>query len=225
MTIPEHWQDATQRETPPTGENIEFQFGGTLLRIGRLEGGIHYHRHAASFELAVPRQLPTRPVATSELDLQARDELDAMAGEQERAIVALLRGPQRVANAVALDWTHANSGRYDHGQLYADLAGDAPEPEAPGEVLGGWLEALGLAPAQIPHEQGERASLFRSVTAGRRIAVLLANAFSAAQVRPLLPNSKDSVTLITSRGLLGGLLMDGARRIDVGDADSVGAAR
>lgn len=193
-TIPDHWQGAAQREP--------------------------HHRHG-SFEPAIARQLPSRAVSLSDLDLQVRDELDAVTAEQDRAVVALLAGEPTVANAVALDWSHANVDRYEHGQLHADLAGDTPEPLAPSTVLGGWLTALGLEPRQIPDELHARMVLFRSITHDRRITVLLENALSASQVRPLLPNSPHSLAVVTSRWLLGGLLMDGARLVDAGAVDPV----
>ncbi|GAA2798514.1 hypothetical protein [Saccharopolyspora taberi] len=219
-TIPEHWQEGAQRAALPTSQETELPLRGAHSRIGRLEGGNHLP--ASSFELAVPRQLPTRPVAASEVDLQVRDELDAVAVEQEHAVVALLAGEQGITNSVALDWIHANSDDYDHGQLYADLDhGDAAEPASPSQVLGKWLEALGQPTADIPDELRERTLLFRSMTSQRRIAVLLENAISAAQVRPLLPNSDYSLTVVTSRRLLVGLRMDGARLIDAGTAHAI----
>ena len=62
------------------------------------------------------------------------------------------------------------------------------------------------------------------MTADRALSLLLDNAVSAAQVRPLLPSSPRSVAVVTSRWRLSGLSIDGARFVEVDPlnvADSV----
>jgi tetratricopeptide (TPR) repeat protein len=87
--------------------------------------------------------------------------------------------------------------------------------------LGRFLRALGVSAEAVPvrrddgAELAEQAALYRSVTAGRSIAVLLDNAESVAQVRPLLPASETSVAVVTSRWRLGGLVRDGAYLVPV----------
>ncbi|WSR66606.1 tetratricopeptide repeat protein [Streptomyces sp. NBC_01198] len=59
--------------------------------------------------------------------------------------------------------------------------------------------------------------MYRSLLAERRVLVLLDNAASAGQVRPLLPGGGDSLVLVTSRSRLSGLAVrDGARRVTLG---------
>ncbi|CAM5729357.1 hypothetical protein SANTM175S_11017 [Streptomyces antimycoticus] len=62
----------------------------------------------------------------------------------------------------------------------------------------------------MPADMAEKASLWRSRTADARIAVVLDNAFTAAQVRPLLHAGPGGLTVVTSRRRLTGLRMDGA---------------
>ena len=76
---------------------------------------------------------------------------------------------------------------------------------SPVEVLGVLLRSLGTAPNAVPPSLEERAGLWRSMTADRRVAVLLEDAVTAAQVRPLLPASPGSVVVVTSRSQLTGL--------------------
>ena len=69
----------------------------------------------------------------------------------------------------------------------------------PAEVLAGFLRALGVEGAAIPDGLEERVRLYRSRLAGRRVLVVLDNAASEAQVRPLLPGGPGCAVLVTSR--------------------------
>ncbi|MGY1456539.1 BTAD domain-containing putative transcriptional regulator [Streptomyces sp. SS8] len=100
---------------------------------------------------------------------------------------------------LAVHVAHAARDRFPDGQLYADLQGAGPAPAEPEAVLGAFLRALGTPDSAIPDGVEERASLYRSTLAGRRILTLLDNARDAAQVRPLLPGTEGCAALITSR--------------------------
>jgi DNA-binding SARP family transcriptional activator/tetratricopeptide (TPR) repeat protein len=93
-------------------------------------------------------------------------------------------------------------GQFPGGCLYADLGGDAPAD--PLAVLGSFLRAYGIASQTLPDGLDERAALYRSVVAGRRVLVVLDDAAAERQVRPLLPGG-DAAVLVTSRHPLAGL--------------------
>ncbi|WFE38227.1 tetratricopeptide repeat protein [Micromonospora sp. WMMD998] len=133
-------------------------------------------------------------------------------------LVAVLFGPGGVGkSALARQWAHGRLDRFVDGQLYADLRGfSGAEPLDPGVVLSAFLRALGVAPDRIPPHLAEQVTLYRTVTANRSLLVVLDDAFSAAQVRTLLPASASAVVLVTSRRRLTGLLPDGARLVEVG---------
>jgi hypothetical protein len=83
-------------------------------------------------------------------------------------------------------------------------------------VAGQFLRAMGVPPDRVPAELGEAAGLWRSVTTGRSLAVLLDDAVSAAQVRAVLPGAGPSLVVVTSRRRLSGLAVDGAHFTELG---------
>ena len=57
----------------------------------------------------------------------------------------------------------------------------------PADALAGFLRRARHAGQQIPPGDDERAAAYRSLLDGRRVLVLLDNAATWSQVRPLLP--------------------------------------
>ncbi|MGW7097567.1 BTAD domain-containing putative transcriptional regulator [Streptomyces sp. NPDC054874] len=109
--------------------------------------------------------------------------------------------------ALAVRWALQVAGRFPDGQLFADMRGyDEEAPRAPGAVLDRFLRALGVLGPEIPVDLTERAALFRSVLDGRRVLIVLDNARSFRQIRPLLPGSGRCCVLVTSRDPMGGAL-------------------
>jgi tetratricopeptide (TPR) repeat protein len=85
-----------------------------------------------------------------------------------------------------------------------------------GDALAGFLRALGLPGQDIPLEVDERAAAYRSLLNGRRMLVVLDNAVTAEQVRPLLPGTASCLVVVASRDSLVGLVArHGARRLDL----------
>ena len=115
--------------------------------------------------------------------------------------------------ALAVHVAHAAAAHFPDGQLYVDLQGAGPSPADPQAVLGSFLRALGAQDSSIPESLNERAALFRSLLAGRRVLALLDNARDAAQVRPLLPGTSGCAALVTSRARMVDLA--GAHLVDL----------
>ncbi|MFJ5921059.1 BTAD domain-containing putative transcriptional regulator [Kitasatospora sp. NPDC092948] len=110
-------------------------------------------------------------------------------------------------STLAVHVAHAVGGQYPDGQLYVNLRGAGAFPADPGEVLAGFLGALGVADAVVPQGTAERAALFRSRVAGLRVLIVLDDARDTQQIGPLLPGSRTCAVLVTSRAWLSGVAM------------------
>src|SRR5487761_371110 len=177
--------------------------------------------------VTVPRQLPTRvPLFAGRAGELAQLDgvLDAAASDQAvgatGVVISAIGGTAGVGKtALALHWAHRVAHRFPDGQLYANLRGfDAGNgrPADPGDVLRGFLDALGVHPERLPADTDGLAALYRSGLAGRRMLVLLDNAADAAQARPLLPASPQCLVIVTSRRELAALAArEGARLLQL----------
>jgi hypothetical protein len=103
---------------------------------------------------------------------------------------------------------------FPDGVFFLDLLGMSPQPMAAGDALRLLLRALGVADGQVPGDIQECASLYRSLLRVRRALVVLDNAGSEEQVRPMLPGEGAGRALITAKRLLAGL--EGVRRLVLG---------
>ncbi|MFG2095458.1 BTAD domain-containing putative transcriptional regulator [Streptomyces sp. NPDC048612] len=131
--------------------------------------------------------------------------------------VVLAGGGGAGKTTLAVHWAHRHQAEFPDGQLFADLRGFERPPMRPDTVLGMFLRALGVPEAQIPDGLAERSALYRALLAGRRMLVLLDNAGTAEQARPLLPATPGCLAVVTSRRRLSGLVVrDGAALVTVG---------
>ncbi|MCP3754425.1 BTAD domain-containing putative transcriptional regulator [Streptomyces sp. TBY4] len=164
-----------------------------------------------------PSQLPAAASSyvgrTSQLQ-----ELDSLLSPEPTAHSGVMTvvGPPGVGKtALVLHWAHVHGDDFADGRLFADLRGHSPLPAlSPADVLARFLRALGAPPDSIPAGEEEAAALYRTLLADRRMLIVLDNARSADQVRPLLPGSGSCRVVITSRSQLAGLVAaQGARRL------------
>ncbi len=200
---------------------------GPAVQAGSIHGDVHLSTGGPTV-MPVPGQLLPAPV-----NFTARaGELAALhgllkTGETELPVtLAVIVGVGGVGKtSLVLRWLHEVRRRYPGGQLYADLGGHRPSGTArPGDVLGRFLRALGIPPERVPLSLDEMAALYRSVTDGRRLVVMLDDAASAAQVRALLPGPGPSLVAVTTRWRIAGLAIDGAHFTELGpleEADAV----
>jgi len=129
--------------------------------------------------------------------------------------VGLMTGSGGMGNTtLAIRAAHVLRPSFPGGVFFLDLLGMSPQPMAAADALRLLLRALGAADEQIPADVPGRASVYRSLLRDRRALVVLDNAGSEEQVRPLLPGEGASRALITARRLLAGL--EGVRRLALG---------
>lgn len=215
MTDPSHYREAPAHENSITGEAV---LHGPTVQARDVQGSIHIHQSAdhTAPRLPVPRQLPPvrARLVDRETDVHALDTLRTQrpAHGPQLLVVSGFAGVGKTT--LVSRWLHERTDSFPDGQLYADLAGhhtegeDGPVHASTSTVLEGFLRALGVQ--SVPAETAQRIALWRSLTAELRLAVLLDNAYTAAQVRPLLLGAPTGLTVVTSRNQLTGLLADGA---------------
>ncbi|MEU7580307.1 tetratricopeptide repeat protein [Streptomyces sp. NPDC041068] len=193
------------------------------MQAQTVHGGIHI-RHTAR-EDRTPWQLPpSAPITDRTVELGTLEGLRARAERAGHSMLAAVSGLGGVGKtAVALAWLHGLRLHCPGGQLYADLGAQSQRgPADPADVIGLFLRSLGVPTPQVPSTLAERAALYRSLTAERQLVVLLDDAASAAQVRPLLPGGS-SVTVVTSRWRLPGLTVDGCHSLHLEPLDPAAA--
>ncbi|MFJ6938927.1 BTAD domain-containing putative transcriptional regulator [Streptomyces sp. NPDC101132] len=161
----------------------------------------------------VPAQLPVESASFTGRHKELR-QLDRMLDErlgQSPLAMAAISGIGGVGKtALAVHWANQIAARFPDGQLFADLRGydEKDEPVTPATTLDRFLRALGVPAPQIPSDPQERAALYRSVLGGKRVLIVLDNARSFQQIRPLLPGNGRCCVVITGRDLMDDLIGD-----------------
>ncbi|MBN6039989.1 tetratricopeptide repeat protein [Amycolatopsis sp. 195334CR] len=192
-----------------------------VLRVGHVAGDVHVHGGPVA-SVPPPRQLPREGTHFTgrAAELSKLDTLLGNAGSARSSTVlisAIAGAPGIGKTSLAVHWAHRVRDRFPDGQLYVNLRGyDASPPLSADHVLDAFLRALGLPAERIPQDADAKASVYRSFLAERRMLVLLDNAATPDQIRPLLPNEPRCLVVVTSRSRLSGLVArDGAHRISL----------
>jgi len=184
------------------------------------------HQALLRGELAPPGATSTvapAPDATSTAPAQLPRGVPAFAGRQPEmarlsgllaatgtaAGLAVVSGPPGVGKtSLAVRWAHQVAGQFPDGQLYVDMRGFDPDhpPADRAGMVRRFLAALGSRTAELPADLDALSAQFRSTMAGRRVLLVLDNAASAEQVRPLLPGAAGCAVVVTSRNELTSLV-------------------
>ncbi|MER5882971.1 BTAD domain-containing putative transcriptional regulator [Streptomyces sp. NPDC001941] len=213
-------------DTPPSDAGLPASGSGSGSGSGDsfgggVEGTEPGGRAAAAAE-EVPRQLPADTSDFVGDERQLAEVERVLLGEDGRRAVGLAVIVGKPGTGKSTLATHLGHRLGEHafpdGQLYCDLRGTTGSPATAPEVLGRFLRALGIPGPVIPESQDERAEMYRTLLARRRVLVVLDDAASESQVRPLLPGSSRCAVLVTSRVRLTAL--PGAHRVELDVMDT-----
>jgi tetratricopeptide (TPR) repeat protein len=193
-----------------------------VVQARDVSGGVHFHQEYHHDSARIPRQLPgdVRGFVDRTTELDRLDAVLTPEGNQPHAVaVVVIDGTAGVGKtSLAVHWAHRVRDRFPDGQLYVNLRGyDPGTPVIPTDALEQFLRALDIRHDEIPTDNEAKAALYRSLVADRRLLIVLDNAATVGQVRPLLPGSASCLALVTSRSRLHGLAVrNGARHVSVG---------
>ncbi|MCI2418684.1 tetratricopeptide repeat protein [Saccharopolyspora sp. K220] len=190
---------------------------GHSVQAGQIHGDVRLYQSLG--DQVVPRQLPVaaRHFVDRAVEQDALTMLLSGANTEGFVLISTLDGVAGVGKStLAVYWAHRVRDRFPDGELYVNLRGFDPvaEPMKPTEALASFLTALGVSGERMPQHVEDRAAMFRSLVHDKRMLILLDNALTADQVRPLLPSSPSCLVLVTSRNRLHELVVrEGASRI------------
>lgn len=185
-------------------EELGVEPGPALTRLHRqilcADPALHPNTPPAKAPCTLPYDLP---------DFAGRSgDLDRLFTATRAVMINAIDGMAGIGKtALAVHAAHRLADRYPDGQLFCDLHAHTPgaEPVSPEAALELLLRMLGVPAEAVPEGLAQRTALWRAELAGRRVLVVLDNAETAAQVRPLLPGTPDCLALVTSRRRLGAL--------------------
>ncbi|MFJ5974940.1 tetratricopeptide repeat protein [Streptomyces sp. NPDC093060] len=200
---------AMDRQAPGTGawyqgDHVDF---GQGLFLGSVVGAQVVYNNLGPVPPAMAQLPPTQPGFTGRQD-DLRKLLAALAPTSGRApgrsavtAVTGLAGAGKTALAVEAAHAADGEGWFLGGTLFVDLHGYDAVPVTAERALHSLLRALGMPSEHIPSGEEERAAHYRTRLAERtgRVLILVDNASSPAQVRPLIPGDVRHRVLVTSR--------------------------
>ncbi len=183
-----------------------------------------------------PRQLPRalRGFVGRARELKELDDMLGFAAHRGGGMIALIVGAAGIGKTtLAVHWVSRVADQFPAGQIHVNLRGFDPSgtPLSPHAAVRGVLDALGVSAGQVPPDPDAQVGLYRSLLAGRRTVIVLDNACTEDQVRPLLPGSSECLVVVTSRRRLTGLVVSDSVRIvelnvlDQGEARELLSAR
>jgi tetratricopeptide (TPR) repeat protein/transcriptional regulator with XRE-family HTH domain len=178
---------------------------------------------------AATRTLPRDVASFTGRQQELQELVDATAGAAASGGIVSIHAIGGMAGvgktAFAVHAAHRLAGQYPGGQIFLPLHGHTPgqAPVAPGDALASLLLTAGVPAGQIPASLEARMALWRDRLAGKQLLLVLDDAASSDQVRPLLPGAGGSLVLVTSRRHLSALDDAVAFSLDTLPADEAAA--
>ncbi|MFI1681825.1 BTAD domain-containing putative transcriptional regulator [Streptomyces sp. NPDC020607] len=184
-------------------------------------------RGSAAGAIPVPRQLP--PAVSGffgRTALQAHLERRLMPpANKTDALVRMVELTGRGGmgkTALAVHAGHSVAAAFPDGQLFAQVSDQNGARKEPRQILGGWLGAVGIPAPAVPEDLGDRAAMYRSWLAGRRVLVMLDGVPEQYDITPLLPGTAGCAVIVTSRSRT--VHLTSADRLSVGPLDEPSAS-
>jgi tetratricopeptide (TPR) repeat protein/transcriptional regulator with XRE-family HTH domain len=157
---------------------------------------------------AAMRTLPRDIASFTGRQQELQELIDAAAGTGGVVGIHAIGGMAGVGKtAFVVHAAHHLAPRFPGGQIFLPLHGHTPgqQPVDPADALASLLLTAGVPAAQIPPGLEARMALWRDRLAERQLLLVLDDAASSDQVRPLLPGAGGSLVLVTSRRHLSAL--------------------
>jgi len=154
----------------------------------------------------IPHQLPPAGRVFVDRDIERAALGTHVAGGL--VVVTGMRGTGK--SALVTQWAHEHAEEFPDGQLHADVAATGVQ-----EVIGGWLQALGVASNAVPTRLHELIGLWRTLTYERRLLMVVDNVLQPSQVLTLLPGSRTGLLVMISRERMADLALVGAEFLSV----------
>lgn len=151
---------------------------------------------------ASPRTLPSDIASFTGREPELSQLMDPAAAAAGIVGIHAIDGMAGIGKtALAVHAAHMLAARFPDGQIFLPLHAHTPgrRPVDPADALATLLLTGGADPQQVYLKPDLRAELWRDHLAGKRILLLLDDAASSDQVRPLLPGAPGSMVLVTSR--------------------------
>jgi tetratricopeptide (TPR) repeat protein/transcriptional regulator with XRE-family HTH domain len=194
--------DALGLSEPARGPFVAAARGrGTTAEVLAAARGEAPGAAAAAATRTLPRDTATFTGRQAELT-QLLSEIESLAAGGGVVRIHAIDGMAGIGKTTfAVHAAHQLAPGFPDGQfflpLHAHTAGQRPVD--PADALASLLLTAGLAPQQIPPGVEARAARWRGQVAGKKILLLLDDAASHEQVKPLLPGTAGSLVLVTSR--------------------------
>jgi hypothetical protein len=175
------------------------------------------------FETVTPHHL--RPARLGFVNRAAELELleGAVANHAQSSRILVLEGPSGAGKSrLAEEWAQRRKSSYPDGQLLIDFRSLRASPAGSvAEALRSILLAFGCPAKKIPETLHDRVGLYRTLTAERRLLLVLDHVTEAGEVYALLPDAPEALLLVTTNSDMAALRQYGAISVPVDILDAV----
>ena len=198
----------THKETARLLADALHLTGPARTQFEAVARGRHPGGAGAGAAAAATRTLPRDIASFTGRQQELQQLAEAAAGTGRVVGIHAIGGMAGVGKtAFAVHAAHWLADRFPGGQIFLPLHGHTPgrQPVDPADALAGLLLTLGVPAVQIPAGVEARMALWRDRLAERQLLLILDDAASSEQVRPLLPGAGGSLVLVTSRRRLSAL--------------------